>query len=558
MKAGIIPSNILSSFRRGMVISAMPLALDSQRRVDERHQRALVRYTIDAGAGGLAVGVHTTQFQIRDRDIALFEPVLTLVSETIDAWSRHRGRSLLKIAGVCGRTAQACQEAGFARAAGYHACLLSMSALANDELNTLIEHCHEIAEVLPLVGFYLQPAVGGRVLPYAFWRAFADIDNVLGIKIAPFNRYQTLAVVRAVCDAGREDEIALYTGNDDNIVVDLLTRYRVQTPSGPRTARIAGGLLGHWAVWTRKAVMLLEEIHALTEADAPIPPELLTRAAQITDCNAVFFDAANDFAGCIPGIHEVLRRQGLLAGTWCLNSYDVLSPGQSEEITRVTQAYPTLNDDAFVEENLALGWSRFSEVLTLRPMTHADIALGMRLSAIAGWNQVAADWEMLLAASAGGSWVALWEGTPAGTVTTVTYQQRFGWAGMVLVAPSFRRKGIGTALLNAAIAHASAVGTVRLDATPEGEQLYTKLGFHPEHRLIRMHRPSTPQETAQVSAPQNLPGNSPLVSPGFVTYDAPIFGADRGSILHALRRRAAQYARVINAQNRIAGYCLGR
>lgn len=191
-------------------------------------------------------------------------------------------------------------------------------------------------------------------------------------------------------------------------------------------------------------------------------------------------------------------------------------------------------------------------------MTHADIALGMRLSAIAGWNQVAADWEMLLAASAGGSWAALWHGTPAGTVTTVTYQQRFGWVGMVLVAPSFRRKGIGTALLNAAIAHASAVGTVRLDATPEGEQLYTKLGFHPEHRLIRMHRPSTPEETAQVSAPQNLPGDSPLVSPGFITYDAPIFGADRGSILQALQRRAAQYARVINAQNRIAGYCLGR
>jgi len=208
--------------------------------------------------------------------------------------------------------------------------------------------------MMPLVGFYLQPAVGGRVLPYSFWSAFAEIENVVAIKIAPFNRYQTLDVVRAVCMAGREREIALYTGNDDNIVVDLLTEYAIPTPMGTRHARIVGGLLGHWAVWTQKAAALLDEIHALTEAGAPVPQELLTRAARITDCNAAFFDAAHTFAGCIPGLHTVLQRQGLLAGTWTLNPQEKLSPGQFREITRVYHDYPELNDDAFVRENLTI------------------------------------------------------------------------------------------------------------------------------------------------------------------------------------------------------------
>lgn len=348
-----IPGRLLRTFRRGMVIPAMPLALDQTRRFDERHQRALVRYYIDAGAGGVAVGVHSTQFEIRDPAIGLFEPVLSLTAATIDDWCATRGKAILKIAGVCGRTDQARQEAEFARSVGYHACLLSLSAYAADDVTTILRHCREIAGILPLVGFYLQPAVGGQILPYTFWREFAEIENVLAIKIAPFNRYQTLDVVRAVCDAGRENELALYTGNDDNIVIDLLTKYVIETSSGKRSARIVGGLLGHWAVWTKKAVELLDAIHAIVAAGAAVPPEMLTRATQITDCNAAIFDAANQFAGCIPGIHKVLRRQGLLTGIWCLDSNETLSPGQRAEIDRVYRAYPSLNDDAFVKENLA-------------------------------------------------------------------------------------------------------------------------------------------------------------------------------------------------------------
>jgi dihydrodipicolinate synthase/N-acetylneuraminate lyase len=348
-----IPEQLVSDVRRGGVIPAMPLALNNRRRFDEQHQRALVRYYIDAGACGLAVGVHSTQFKIRDPGIGLHAPVLSLVAETIDNWCTLRGRAILKIAGVCGRTQQASKEAEFARDIGYHACLLSLDAYAKDDVETIVRHCRELAGIIPLVGFYLQPAVGGRILPYTFWREFAEIENVLAIKIAPFNRYQTFDVVRAICDVGREQDIALYTGNDDNIVVDLLSEYAIETPSGARSARIVGGLLSHWAVWTKRAVELLEEIHAIVEPGAAIPPEMLSRALQITDCNAAFFDAANQFAGCIPGIHEVLRRQGLLSGTWCLDPHEALSPGQKEEIDRVYRAYPTLNDDAFVSENLA-------------------------------------------------------------------------------------------------------------------------------------------------------------------------------------------------------------
>jgi dihydrodipicolinate synthase/N-acetylneuraminate lyase len=307
---------------------------------------------VAAGAGGLAVGVHSTQFEIRDPDIGLFEPVLALASETVDAECARRGQGILKIAGVCGPTSQALKEAALARSLGYHACLLSLAALKNADVPALVAHCREVSAVTPLVGFYLQPSVGGRVLPYEFWRAFAEIPNVLGIKIAPFNRYQTLDVIRAVCDAGREGDIMLYTGNDDNIVVDLLTTYRVQTTRGPREARIIGGLLGHWAVWTRKAVELLEECRELTAEGGAVPAAMLTRAVEVTDTNAAFFDTAHQFAGCIPGLHEVLRRQGLMPGTWCLNPHEQLSPGQAEEIDRVYAAYPHLNDDAFVKEHL--------------------------------------------------------------------------------------------------------------------------------------------------------------------------------------------------------------
>jgi len=349
-----IPSVVFDRFRAGTVIPAMPLALNAQREFDAVHQRALLRYYIDAGAGGLAVGVHTTQFAIRDPEVGLFKPVLTFASEAIDGWCTHRGRQIMKIAGICGRREQALQEAGFAREVGYHAGLVSLGAYDGaDAIESLVDHCRAVAETLPVIGFYLQPAVGGRILPYSFWRAFAELDGVIGIKIAPFNRYQTLDVVRAVCDAGRAREIVLYTGNDDNIVGDLVTLYVVETANGPQVVRMAGGLLGHWAVWTRTAVELLSDIQQVVDKGGGIPPALLSRGARITDANSAFFDVVNGFAGCIPGIHEVLRRQGLIDGIWCLDPDEDLSPGQLQEIDRVADAYPELSDDAFVARHLS-------------------------------------------------------------------------------------------------------------------------------------------------------------------------------------------------------------
>lgn len=321
----------------GLVIPAHPLALTPGRKLDERRQRALTRYYLAAGAGGVAVGVHTTQFAIRSPKFGLFRPVLELAMEEM------RAHPVVKIAGIVGQTAQAVAEAECAAGLGYDAGLLSLSALAGATVDELIEHVRAVAGVIPVMGFYLQPAVGGRILPFEFWRRFAEIDNVVAVKIAPFNRYQTLDVVRAIADSRRED-IALYTGNDDSIVVDLLTRFRF----GATTVRIRGGLLGHWAVWTRKAVEILERIHGCNEPT----DEWLTVAAEVTDSNGAFFDVANGFKGCIAGIHEVLRRQGLMAGRWCLDEAEDLSPGQMEEIDRVYAAYPHLNDDAFVREHL--------------------------------------------------------------------------------------------------------------------------------------------------------------------------------------------------------------
>jgi dihydrodipicolinate synthase/N-acetylneuraminate lyase len=334
--------------RRGVVIPACPLALTESRRLDERRQRALCRYYIAAGVGGLAVGVHTTQFAIRDPKIGLFEPVLSLAAEEL----RKSPRPLVWIGGVCGATRQAVAEAELIRGLGYHAGLLSLAALREANDNELIAHCRELAGVIPLVGFYLQPAVGGRALSYGFWRRFLEIENVVAIKIAPFNRYQTLDVMRAVADARREN-VALYTGNDDNIVADLITPYRIVDASGDQshTLRMVGGLLGHWAVWTSKAVELLQACQAAAAQDS-VPAELLKLGVEVTDCNAALFDAANGFAGCIAGVHEVLRRQGLLAGTWCLDPDEKLSPGQAEEIGRVCQAYPHLIDDTFVAAHL--------------------------------------------------------------------------------------------------------------------------------------------------------------------------------------------------------------
>lgn len=341
-----IPDAALARFRAGTVIPAHPLALTADRTLDETRQRALSRYYIDAGAGGLAVGVHTTQFAIREA--GLYEPVLRLAGET--AADRADG-PLFLIAGVAGRTGQAVAEAQVAAGLGYHAVLLSLAAFGGASEDELIAHCRRIGEEMPVVGFYLQPAVGGVPLPYSFWRRFAELDTVVGIKIAPFDRYGTLDVVRGVAEAGAENRIALYTGNDDNILLDLLTPWRLQRGDETVDLRIAGGLLGHWSVWVKSVVKLLDRVHAAASADR-IDRDLLALAGQITDCNAAFFDVANDFRGCIAGMHEVLRRQGLLEGIWCLDPEEGLSPGQAAEIDRVCRAYPHLDDDSFVAENL--------------------------------------------------------------------------------------------------------------------------------------------------------------------------------------------------------------
>lgn len=342
-----MPERFRALIDQGAVIPAHPLALTAERKLDERRQRALTRYYIDAGAGGVAVGVHTTQFAIRDPKVGLFEPVLYLAAEELNRAEDHGKPHLIRIGGICGNTAQAVKEARLLRDLGYDAGLLSLAALEDADIPGLLAHCREVAKVLPVIGFYLQPSVGGRALPYAFWRGFAEIPGVVAIKIAPFNRYQTLDVVRAVVDAGRDD-IALYTGNDDNIVADLVTPFRLKRGGETVERRIVGGLLGHWSVWTRRAVELLKQCHEEISNGEGIPASLLARGVAVTDSNAAFFDAANGFAGCIAGLHEVLRRQGLLEGIWCLDPDEGLSPGQMEEIDRVYTQYPDLNDDEFV------------------------------------------------------------------------------------------------------------------------------------------------------------------------------------------------------------------
>lgn len=340
------------SLKKGVVIPACPLALDTQRRFDERHQVALLRYYGDAGAGGVAIGVHTTQFEIREPRFGLFEPLLKLASGELDTLGKSLKRPLIKIAGVCGKTDQAVREASLAQSLGYDIGLLSLAALKDATDDEMIEHCRRVSEIIPVMGFYLQPAVGGRVLSYSFWRRFAEIENIVAIKISPFNRYQTFDVVRAIADADRDDQITLYTGNDDNIIMDLLTPYVFQTERGLKTVRIKGGLLGQWSVWTSRAVAMLEEIHSLLEQQDAIPQKWLTRNAELTDANGALFDVANQFAGCIAGINETLRKQGLLASSLCLNENERLSCGQAEEIDRVCRAYPWLVDDVFVAEHL--------------------------------------------------------------------------------------------------------------------------------------------------------------------------------------------------------------
>ncbi len=342
----------LQKLHEGTVIPALPLALDERREFDPVQQRVLLRYYLNAGAGGIAAAVHTTQFAIRDPKIALFEPLLALASEEIGRYEEESGRVIVKVAGVCGPTEQAVREAEIAARYGYDAVLLSPGGLPGYTEDDFVERTRQVARVLPVIGFYLQPSVGGRAFSYGYWQKICGIPNVVAIKSAPFNRYQTLELVRAAALSPRRDEIALYTGNDDNIVIDLLTEYAFTQDGVTYRKRFVGGLLGHWAVWTRKAVELYEELKQYRGC-GEIPAELLRRAAEVTDCNSAFFDTANQFAGCIAGIHEVLRRQGLMKGIWCLDPEEGLSPGQSEEIDRVYRMYPHLNDDDFVRDHLS-------------------------------------------------------------------------------------------------------------------------------------------------------------------------------------------------------------
>ena len=332
----------------GTVIPAHPLVLNKNRQIDEERQRRLTRYYIAAGVGGVAVGVHTTQFEIRKPQVNLLETVLRLAAEEID--KAQLTRPFIKVAGIVGPTPNAIKEAELAVKYGYHLGLVSPGGLKDYSEADLIEHIRVIAEIIPVFGFYLQPAVGGRILSYDFWRAFAEIPGVESIKIAAFNRYQTLDVVRAVCSSERRNEIALYTGNDDNIVADLLTPYSFDINGKQATKRFVGGLLGHWAVWTRSAVELFNEIKQCVKEDSNEIKKLLTKGIEVTDMNEVIFDAKNSFHGCIAGIHEILRRQGLIEGRWCLNPKEELSPGQMEEIDRIHKMYPHNMDDAFVQQ----------------------------------------------------------------------------------------------------------------------------------------------------------------------------------------------------------------
>ncbi|MCT8972934.1 dihydrodipicolinate synthase family protein [Microbaculum sp. A6E488] len=341
-----LPVDVMSALSAGTVIPAHPLALDSGRKLDPRRQRALTRYYVDAGAGGLAVGVHTTQFEIREA--GLYEPVLSLAMETARDWTE---RPLVMVAGLAGKTAQAVAEARLAASLGYHAGLLSLAAMKGLSADELIEHCRQVAQEIPLIGFYLQPAVGGLPLNADFWRRFSEIDNVVAIKVAPFNRYSTLEVLRGVVDAGAEDRVILYTGNDDHILLDLALPFAIRRGDDDVIMRFRGGLLGHWSVWTKSAVDLHARIRSAV-ASGVLDSDLLALDARVTDCNSAFFDVANNFKGCIAGCHEVLRRQGLLEGIWCLDPEETLGAGQDAEIDRVYRLHKDLSDDDFVAANL--------------------------------------------------------------------------------------------------------------------------------------------------------------------------------------------------------------
>ncbi|MEU5950606.1 dihydrodipicolinate synthase family protein [Micromonospora sp. NPDC047465] len=337
-------TSALARFQRGCAIPAHPLALDADRKLDERRQRALTRYYLASGAGGIAVGVHTTQFAIHDPKVGLLAPVLELAAETA------AGSDAILVAGACGDTAQAVAEAELAASLGYDMVLLSPYAPLDED--ALVERARAVGEVLPVIGFYLQPAVGGRRLSRGFWARLAALESVVGIKVAPFDRYRTLDVLHGVVAAGRTGDLALYTGNDDHILADLVAPHRVVVDGRAVEVEFVGGLLGQWAVWANTAVTLLDEARQARSGDDAALRRLLTLDGHLTDANAAIFDSANGYHGCIPGIHEVLRRQGLLAGRWCLDPAEELSPGQMAELDRVHQAYPHLRDDDFVAEHL--------------------------------------------------------------------------------------------------------------------------------------------------------------------------------------------------------------
>ncbi len=341
----------LEKLHKGTVIPANPLALDENRQFDEKHQRAIVRYYLDAGVGGLAVAVHTTQFEIREPKHNLLETVLKVAVEESRAFEEKTGETIVMVAGACGPKEQAVREAELAKSLGYDAVLLSPGGLNYLSEDEMIERTEAVAKVLPVIGFYLQPSVGGRIFTYSYLERMCAIDNVVAIKAAPFNRYFTFDVVRAAALSSRSDEIALYTGNDDNIVIDLVSNYRFEVDGKVYEKRFVGGLLGHWSVWTKKAVELFHKCKALHGCET-IPADILKLANEVTDTNAVFFDTANGFKGCIAGLHEVLRRQGLMKGIWCLNPEETMSPGQKEEIDRIYKMYPHLNDDEFIKANL--------------------------------------------------------------------------------------------------------------------------------------------------------------------------------------------------------------
>lgn len=342
----------LEILKKGTVIPATPLALDDDGNFDAHGQRILMRYYLDSGAGGIATAVHTTQFEIRKPEVNLFETVLGIVAEEISAYEERTGKTIVRVAGVCGKTEQAAKEAELAKKYGYDAVLLSPGGLNDMPEEYMIERTKEVAAVMPVIGFYLQEKVGGRIFTYDYWTKVCAIENVVAIKCASFNRYQTQEVVRAAAFSARGNDITLYTGNDDNIVIDMLTKYRFTAEDGTKVEKeFSGGLLGHWTLWTNNVVKMFAMLKEAKQHDK-IDAELLTLAAQVTDANSAFFDTANNFKGCIPGVHEVLRRQGLMKSIRCLDKNEVLSPGQAEEIDRVYKAYPHLNDDAFVKENL--------------------------------------------------------------------------------------------------------------------------------------------------------------------------------------------------------------